>query len=124
MESPTIVGSGEWHGFYDWLRNDTRMIIGVRFWPFDEAEFLLKVYPNSPRLLIDPSGAILIFFGPETGYCDAISDDQEFEYSAVYRTRQGEYSIAFGCSDLNKDHFSPICDLPDCQLGFRSGSYL
>ena len=32
---------GQWTGFYDWLRDSKEQVLGVRYWPFEDTEFLI-----------------------------------------------------------------------------------
>ncbi len=95
------AGLGEWAGFYDWLRVDSDKIVGVRFWPFEQAEFLLRSVPgsnsNAPTIRED---ALLFFFGPEKNFKAELSGDQAFEEARIFSAPSGEHGILFGCSNL------------------------
>ncbi|HKP03478.1 MAG TPA: hypothetical protein VJU77_08980 [Chthoniobacterales bacterium] len=93
---------GDWTGFYDWLRTDTGAIVGVRYWPFEKTEFLVRPAVASSDIVVDPRGALLVFFGREEHFDDKLSDDQAFEESRVLLF-SGRHILLFGCSDLSAE---------------------
>src|SRR5947208_10883942 len=74
---------GDWTGFYDWLRTDGGAIVGVRYWPFEKTEFLLRTVARRSGIVEDTRGALLVFFGGEREFNEELSDDQAFEESRV-----------------------------------------
>ena len=104
------LGLGGWTGFYDWLRAASGRLVGLRFWPFEQAEFLLKEIPISETLLVASRGAILVFFGDETRFVDGASGDQAFEEARVLVSPSKEYALVFGCSDLSDSERQTLRD--------------
>ena len=99
------TGLGDWTGFYDWLRNPARKIIGVRYWPFENAQFILDSYTQTPNVQIDPRKGLLVFFGSQTEYRENISGDQDFAEARVLVNSIGEHALLLGCPDLVESDF-------------------
>lgn len=94
----TDTGYGDWTGFYDWLRRDG-IIVGIRYWPFEQSQFLLEAVPSAVDLTIDSVGAILIFLGPVSSFDEETSCDQAFEECRLLQGDAG-YALVIGFSDL------------------------
>lgn len=117
----TDSGLGEWTGFYDWLRTDVGMLIGVRYWPFEQAEFLLRAVPEEGAIRLDQRGALLIFFSDQRRFAEHLSDDQAFEESRIFSSA-GEYSILFGCSAVSSEENGMLNALAQTTRHAREGS--
>lgn len=96
------TGLGDWTGFYDWLRNCGGKVIGVRYWPFEQAEFLLKECSHCDSVRVDSRGALLFFFGGESGFEEKLSGDQAFEEARILKTKADQYALLFGCDNLTE----------------------
>src|SRR5947207_1211833 len=92
-------GLGDWTGFYDWLRNESGLIIGVRFWPFETAKPFLRAQESGSNISVE-RGALLVFFGSSRNFVNEISDDQDFEAARVLKSRSGTYGLLLGSSAL------------------------
>lgn len=100
---------GSWTGFFDWLRTERGNVIGVRYWPFENTEFLLRLVSGAP-FEIDPAGALLIFLSSNRCFDQTLSDDQSFEEARLF-SASGTYSILFGCSNLTVEERAALKDL-------------
>lgn len=87
------------NGFYDYLRVDQDTIVGVRWSPFPQAEFVLDKVPESPLLTITPNGllrSLRIWRRGPVEFDESISDDQLFWYNRILvGERSGEIMITF-----------------------------
>ena len=84
------------NGFYDYLRTDPDTIVGVRWSPFPQAEFVLDKVPNSKFLKIVPSGmlrSLRIWFQEPVGFDESISDDQLFWYNRIFLNASADTTI-------------------------------
>jgi len=97
------AGLGDWTGFYDWLRNSQSEIIGVRFCPFEQAQFLCELPALGQWVKITPQRALMVFFGSECDYREDLSDDQAFEEARILKSTAGRYALLLGCSDLENN---------------------
>jgi hypothetical protein len=96
------VNIGGWTGFYDWLRDSEENLLGVRYSPFKDCEFLIErtaklqyVKPDFPR-------NIEIYFSERREVEAGFSCDQDFLYDAIFRSDDGEYAIGFGMEELTE----------------------
>jgi|GEM_PF-4489811 len=90
------IGYGDFTGFYDWLRNNDDQIIGVRYYPFKELEFLCDAIEHLSYIVIEPKTKILsLYFSDDHGAEQYSSDDQDFGDNRVYKSDAGEYAISF-----------------------------
>ena len=75
------LGLGDWTGFYDWLREKSGQVCGVRYTPFPEFNHLLDRFPSDCSYLAFPSRGsksyVEIFFTSSRDYEAEKSDDQE-----------------------------------------------
>ncbi len=93
---------GAWTGFYDWLRDSDKNVLGVRYWPFKECEYVIErleklwyVKPNFPRDLE-------IYFSDRRSFDPKLSNDQDFVYDAIFRSDNGEIALGFGIESLTE----------------------
>lgn len=93
------VGTGDFHGFYDWLRNSNHDLVGVRHMLFDDYDGLLKVIEklNYAEIAEDSNGnvTLYIFFSTDRSYVDAISNDQFFVDDFIYESDDGVWGLTF-----------------------------
>ena len=72
------TGSGDWLGFYDWLRAGTGEVVGVRLWvdepdgPIRAAAACCEVTANENLF------PLVIQLGAARAFVDDLSDDQDF----------------------------------------------
>ena len=93
---------GNWTGFYDWLRDARGSLLGVRYTPFNETEFLTERTKGLAYVKSDPPRHLEIYFSDRREFDDTRSCDQEFLYDAVFRSDDGEYAIGFGMEELSE----------------------
>jgi hypothetical protein len=99
---------GGWTGFYDWLRSDTHSVVGVRYWPFEEASALINRLALQTAKM-DSSGALYFFFTSQHQFDEQISGDQAFEESRILiGSKKDEIAFVFGCSDLTGEEWESI----------------
>ena len=114
------IGQGDFYGFYDWLRNPERQIIGVRHGIFDEFNFPFESVRHLPYVRVNPKIGILeVFFSEERSFEEAFSDDQAFDSNKVYISSSGDYALSFYADEILSE-FSPEvyqkCQKLDSQL--------
>jgi hypothetical protein len=97
------AGLGAWTGFYDWLRDQEKRIIGVRFFPFEQAEFLLRLPDLGEWIQTDQQKTLLCFFTSGRNYVDTLSADQDFEEARILKDSSGHYAILLGCSGMTDE---------------------
>jgi hypothetical protein len=93
---------GDWTGFYDWLRDADGNLLGVRYTPFEDTEFLIEHTEKLSYVKADPSRHIEIYFSESRAVEAKLSCDQEFLYDAVFRSDDGDYAIGFGTEELSE----------------------
>lgn len=99
---------GEWTGFYDWLRDREGGVLGVRYTPFEETEFLTKELKALAYVKVDPPRHLEIYFSDRREFDEKRSCDQEFLYDAIFRSGDGEYAIGFGMEELNESNLRSL----------------
>jgi hypothetical protein len=99
---------GDWTGFYDWLRDSETNLLGVRYWPFKQTEFLIDHLQGRSYVKADPSRHVEIYFSEGRGVNAKLSCDQEFLYDAVFRADDGEYAIGFGVEELGRSEMHSL----------------
>jgi hypothetical protein len=96
------LGHGSFTGFYDWLRNSERKIVGVRYWPFEEFRFICEKLAHSSSVLRAQDFSHLdILFADIQDMNWHSSDDQDFGSNQLYSTDDDEWSISFATTGLN-----------------------
>jgi hypothetical protein len=93
---------GDWTGFYDWLRDAEGGLLGVRYTPFEQTEFLTRELENLHYVKADPPRHLEIYFSKRREIDPKRSCDQAFLYDAVFRSDKGSYAIGFGMEELNE----------------------
>jgi len=91
-----------WTGFYDWLRDADGNLLGVRYTPFEDTEFLIEHTSRLAYAQTDPPRDIEIYFSEKRSFDEKRSCDQEFLYDAVFRSDDGDYAIGFGIEELSE----------------------
>ncbi len=104
---------GDWTGFYDWLRQDSGHIVGVRYSPFQETEFLIEAVKGLAYVVIpEPKRCIEVYFSPGSGsrgVDPSESDDQAFGSNRIfYCNEQSRYLISFDTSRLSESEMQSI----------------
>jgi hypothetical protein len=102
------AGYGEWTGFYDWLRDKKRRVIGVRYW-LDDAPFLLDILDSFPYVAIpDNKFFVEVYFSKSRAVAKKESHDQDFLFDKIFIAGNGEFAIAFDTSLLTPDQVKDI----------------
>ena len=99
---------GDWTGFYDWLRDLEGNVLGVRYTPFEETEFLTQEVGALGYVKADPPRHLEIYFSDRREFDEKLSCDQEFLYDAIFRSDDGEYAIGFGMEELSESNLSSL----------------
>jgi hypothetical protein len=101
--------SSDWSGFYDWLRDDSGTLFGLRYSPFPETEFITEVVKGLGYTRVYEGHAIEVFFTKQPrDPVDERSCDQDFLYDQVFRTDSGKYAIAFATDGLTETELRAI----------------
>jgi hypothetical protein len=103
---------GDGVGFYDWLRDSGRNILGVRLWPFDLAYATLAGVKDLNYIEVEPGKNISIHFVPDPQVAPALSCDQDFLYSALFRSEGNDLAVAFGLENLTRQERESFKGLP------------
>jgi hypothetical protein len=90
-------------GHFDWLRSTAREIIGVRYWPFDDAihasvvRQLLIQCRSLKYAVVDPeSRCVSVFFGGAiVDVAENISNDQDLGENGIYENEHGGMALCF-----------------------------
>jgi len=90
---------GDFTGFYDWLRTVSHDVIGVRFSPFREFEFILAALDTHSYVNVSPGRNVEIFFSENHDYCAELSGDQCFGDNKIMSTESHEYLLTFGVDE-------------------------
>ncbi|ETW96940.1 MAG: hypothetical protein ETSY1_24585 [Candidatus Entotheonella factor] len=97
------VKTDRWQGFYDWLRDETENIIGLRYWLFEKIDPRLPLLTSLPYINSDQEeGFIEIYFFDSRSYVQANSDDQDFGNQGIFLSDQGLIALAFDISTFTK----------------------
>jgi len=90
-------------GHFDWLRSASREIVGVRYWPFDDAvhtsavDQLLSQCRSLEYAIVDPEDRFVsVFFGGAIAAVEEdISNDQDLGENGIYENQQGAMALCF-----------------------------
>ncbi len=85
-------GSGDFIGFYDYLRNSADEILGVRFFPFEDENFAEQ--------------EINLFASKDRAIDENKSDDQQFGDNKLYKSRNDSLLLTFLAPP---EKFAPSC---------------
>lgn len=105
-------------GHFDWLRSSSSAVVGVRYWPFEDAVHIAAVhrlFKNCISLhyvVVDPQYRFLsIFFGSCTNdFADDISNDQDLGENGIYEDQQGGIAL---CFEVDRDVLDSLPATPD-----------
>lgn len=96
---------GYFNGFYDWLRNASGYIIGVRYFPFEDSSFLLDELGELEYLRTDKNkDSINICFLDET-HClidEEASNDQDFSENRIFKSSEGKFLFIFDITRIKE----------------------
>ena len=102
-------GYGELTGFYDWLRDSSGKLLGVRYWPFEETSFLSDVLSEFPSVVVAKDRSYLeVYFSSDRRVDRQRSDDQDLGANKVFSTEQGEWAISFDTTALSPSEMENV----------------
>ncbi len=98
--------------FYDWLRDGNNQLLGMRVCRFADWEELCKSLAHLDGVVVagDQIG-VEIYLSEERAIEPALSCDQAFMYNELFRSRDGECVLAFGCECLGESDWKRLHDL-------------
>lgn len=99
---------GDWTGFYDWLRDAEGGLLGIRYTPFEQTEFLTRELKDLHYVQADPPRHLEIYFSERREIDPKRSCDQAFLYDAVFRSDKGGYAIGFGMEELSESNLRSL----------------
>ena len=95
---------GDFLGFYDWLRNDEELVIGVRFIPFERIDFLYQYSKQLDYVTIEKENKYLeIFFRNVEYFNEWDSNDQDFGECRIFKNMNNQLLISFDAENLNEN---------------------
>lgn len=95
-------------GFYDFLRNRDKAIIGIRMTPFDTRP-LIDFATSLDYVYIDPIRVYLeIYFRDRRGLAINAPAEQAFGDDAIWRGSSGTYVLQVGTSELAEDELDVL----------------
>ena len=93
---------GEFTGFYDWLRDGTGKVLGVRYWPFETTEFLCEALASLPYVVVAVDRTYVeIYFAEERDIDAERSSDQDFGTSRLFSADGGAWALALDTAALS-----------------------
>jgi hypothetical protein len=96
------ITHGESNGFYDWLRNFNGEIVGLRYSPHLEKNFLLQLVTGFSYIEVAPGDCFMIFFGVERTYDPSKSADQDFGGDIFYSSSNDNCLFSVGTKSLDE----------------------
>lgn len=97
------IEGDDFHGFYDWLRTPNGKIMGVRYFLFDDYEYIADKIKGLSYVCVDESTSggrnILIFFGNDHNFDEELSCDQLFAGDYVFKSERGFFAFSFENSE-------------------------
>lgn len=94
-------GFGDWTGFYDWLRDFSGKVVGVRYWPFEETAFLIDLLCDRGYIVPGDKSYLEIYFSQNSRVDRRKSDDQEFGSNKIFCSKEGTWLISFDTRGLS-----------------------
>ena len=102
-------GFGDFTGFYDWLRNRERSVIGVRYLPADELDFLCNAVEGLPYASVDwRIRSIELYFSESRNVDESISNDQAFGDNRLFKSATGTFCLSFNVSEVIQSFDSEV----------------
>jgi hypothetical protein len=103
-------------GFYDWLRDTSGRVIGVRETFSDGLEWILDAMPHLAYVeKLSRPAAVEIFFGIDRAYDPTESTDQDFLMNRVYVSESGGVAMTFGMDPEVRDQLADYME--DAPIG-------
>jgi hypothetical protein len=98
----------DFNGFYDFLRDSSRHVLGVSFLASALPEFLLDRVRPLPYVELVNSTSLRIFFTEERSFDPSISMDQYFGENRIYRSAAGGVALSFSLALLASSEIRSI----------------
>jgi len=98
----------DFNGFYDFLRDDSRHVLGISFSPPALHGFLMDCVRSLPYVEVPCSTTLRIFFREERNFNPSISMDQYFGDNRIYRSPGARVALSFGLTPLGLAEISSI----------------
>jgi hypothetical protein len=112
-EEYSVVANNDWTGFYDWLRNSEKKIIGIRYCPFEETEFICSIARELPYSIVSKKNTwVEFYFSKDREYVSEFSADQQFTGNWILRSPSGKYAITFRIDIMNESDRQQILSIP------------
>ena len=91
----------EWSGFYDWLRDGSGALLGVRYNATEATRFILDRSKTLDYAEVGSYDDVAIFFTPSRAFDPDQSDDQDLLYDQVFVSDSGrDIAICFATDNL------------------------
>lgn len=100
--------SSEFSGFYDWLRDSTGELIGIRHNGVRDNEVLRSHDFDYKYARIGRHGELELFFVGKKTVDPKRSVDQDFLYNQIFRSDSGAVCLSFAMSGLTSDDIDII----------------
>lgn len=98
-------------GFYDFLRDRDRAIIGLRFSPFEHQPILDYALPLNYTYVDMKRSYMEVYFRGHRGLSVLGSAEQEFGDDAVWRNEMGTYALQVGTTPLTQRELDSLTGL-------------
>jgi len=103
----------QWSGFYDWLRDGSGALLGVRYNATDETRFVLDQSRTLDYTEAGNYDDLAIFFSPKRAFDPAQSADQDFLYDQVFVSDAGRgIVICFATDNLTDSQLETLASGP------------
>ena len=106
------IDTGQWEGFYDWLRPDGCSVNGCRFWAWEHVASILEATMGLHYCDVDDKRSVCVFFSPDHSFDASISDDQDFAFSKVYRSDGGIHLLVVSLVNLSPSEMEVLRSSP------------
>jgi hypothetical protein len=104
------ITNGDSNGFYDWLRNSNDEIVGLRYSPHVEKNFLLQQVNRFSYIEVIPGDCFMIYFGIHRNFDPTKSVDQDFGGDVFYCSASNDKVFSVGTKSLNEKDIIRIVD--------------
>lgn len=78
------AGLGDWLGFYDWLRDAPKSIIGIRLWLDQDLKCIELIRTCVNAVVAEDGRNLTIFLGSDRKFDPSLSDDQDFGANQLF----------------------------------------
>jgi hypothetical protein len=108
-------GFGDWTGFYDWLREPSDKVVGVRYLPFDKTRFLVDLLCSLPYVTAPKDRSYVEVYFVKNPRPDSMrSDDQAFGSNKVFYSEEGGWLLSFDTTGLSESELNSLQDEDVC----------